>query len=199
MARLNEEQLEQIRNDRKDQIMAAALKVFADNGIRLTKISMIATEAGISHGLLYHYFKSKEEVLHKSLEWAMTGTSELLQEMGAMQATPLQILKHFIKTAFTDGNSDVFRVVQHVFRSPHHVPESTKELVEHTGAMYITALYPLIVQGQAQGELIQSDPQEMIELFLNVISGLMTEYDKEWWSNNTDHKLDLLLRMITTR
>ncbi|WP_050801661.1 TetR/AcrR family transcriptional regulator [Ornithinibacillus scapharcae] len=71
MAPLNEEQLKDIRDERKQQIMSAAIKVFAENGIKLTKISMIAKEAGVSHGLVYHYFSSKEEVLYESLEWAM--------------------------------------------------------------------------------------------------------------------------------
>ena len=71
MTPLQEDQLKDIRDERKKQIMRAAIKVFAENGIRLTKISNIAKEAGISHGLVYHYFESKEELLYESLHWGM--------------------------------------------------------------------------------------------------------------------------------
>ncbi|MGG3574291.1 TetR/AcrR family transcriptional regulator [Bacillus gobiensis] len=199
MAPLNENQLEQIRNERKNQIMSAALKVFAENGIKLTKISMIAAEASISHGLLYHYFKSKEEVLHESLKWAMTGATELFQEIKALPLTPIEKIKHFIRIALTEGNSDVFRVIQHIFRAKYPVPEQSKELIEHSSEEYAQQLLPLFIEGQENGEIIQSDPQELLELFLTVISGLMMEGDFHWWNENMDRKIDLLLRMITTR
>ena len=58
-----EEQYESIRENRKTEIVNASLKLFAHNGYHSTTISMIAKEANISKGLVYNYFKSKEEVL----------------------------------------------------------------------------------------------------------------------------------------
>jgi AcrR family transcriptional regulator len=199
MAPLNEDQLNQIRNERKNQIITSALKVFAENGIKLTKISMIAAEAGISHGLLYHYFKSKEEVLHASLEWAMEGSSELFQYIQNMEASPLEKIKAFTKFAFTEGNSDVFRVIQHLQRSNHPIPEQTKKLIDTASSEYVQEFLPLFIAGQEKGEIIQADPQELTELYLSVISGIMMDGELEWWNENTNRKIDLLLRMITTR
>lgn len=50
------------QDERREQIKKAARKVFAIKGIAGTKISMIAAEAGISQGLTYRYFQSKEEL-----------------------------------------------------------------------------------------------------------------------------------------
>lgn len=44
--------------------MDVAVELFADNGYSSTSISQIAEKANISKGLLYNYFKSKEELLH---------------------------------------------------------------------------------------------------------------------------------------
>lgn len=197
MAPINEEQKEQIRIERKNQIMKAALRVFAENGIKLTKISMIAAEAGVSHGLLYHYFKSKEEVLHESLKWAITGSTELFQEVNVLQLSPLEKIKHFTNIALTEGNSDVFRVIQHILRGKYPVPEQSKELIENSSEEYAQQLLPLIIEGQENGEIIQADPQELLELFLTVLSGLLMEGDFEWWNKNMDRKINLLLRMIS--
>ncbi|PUB10475.1 TetR family transcriptional regulator [Paenisporosarcina sp. OV554] len=60
MTQLNEPQPNNIHDERREQIKNAALKVFAHRGIIGTKMSMIAAEAGISQGLSYRYFKSKE-------------------------------------------------------------------------------------------------------------------------------------------
>lgn len=56
-------QFEEIRNDRKDQLLDAALHVFAEEGYHSASVSKIAKYAGVSKGLMYNYFQSKEEVL----------------------------------------------------------------------------------------------------------------------------------------
>lgn len=56
-------QFESIREEKKTLIMDTALKQFANEGFHNTTITRIAKQAGISKGLLYNYFKSKEELL----------------------------------------------------------------------------------------------------------------------------------------
>lgn len=47
----------------KDKILQAAIGLFAQNGFHATSISQIAETAGVSKGLSYNYFKSKDELL----------------------------------------------------------------------------------------------------------------------------------------
>jgi len=56
-------QLEQIRKERKAAIMETALEEFAEHGYESSAISTIAKKAGVSKGLMYNYFESKEELL----------------------------------------------------------------------------------------------------------------------------------------
>jgi AcrR family transcriptional regulator len=58
-----EEQFEEIRESRKTQIMHTALELFASEGYFTTSISKIADRAGISKGLMYNYFESKEDLI----------------------------------------------------------------------------------------------------------------------------------------
>ncbi|MFD2043288.1 TetR/AcrR family transcriptional regulator [Ornithinibacillus salinisoli] len=199
MAPLNEDQLKDIREERKIQIMNAAMKVFANNGIKLTKISMIAKEAKVSHGLVYHYFNSKEEVLFQSLEWAMeTATMEAaFQELNNMPMSPLEKIKHFTTFALSEGNSDVFRVIQHVTKS-EDIPQHISELIEQSGKMYLEFLYPLFAEGQETGEIYKGDTQELLETYLNILSGIMSE-DLQWWKQNIDQKVNILLRMLSSK
>jgi len=65
------QQFEEIREERKSQIMETALEHFAREGFHATTINHIAKHAGISKGLMYNYFDSKEALLiaimHKSV------------------------------------------------------------------------------------------------------------------------------------
>ena len=54
--------------DRRDQILEAALEVFAEKGFDRATNKDIARAAGITPGLIYHYFKSKKEVLLEAVE-----------------------------------------------------------------------------------------------------------------------------------
>jgi len=49
--------------DRRRQILDAAVRVFARHGFHACRVSDIADEAGVAYGLVYHYFRSKDEVL----------------------------------------------------------------------------------------------------------------------------------------
>lgn len=49
--------------DKRQVILDAAIKVFARTGYHGSRVSDIAREAGIAYGLVYHYFKNKEEIL----------------------------------------------------------------------------------------------------------------------------------------
>jgi AcrR family transcriptional regulator len=59
----SQEQFDDIRKQKKELIMSAALELFAENGFHATSISQIAKKAGISKGLTYNYFDSKQKLL----------------------------------------------------------------------------------------------------------------------------------------
>jgi AcrR family transcriptional regulator len=62
------EQYDDIRKQRKQLIMDTALELFAENGYHATSISQIAKMAGISKGLTYNYFRSKNEILKEIMD-----------------------------------------------------------------------------------------------------------------------------------
>ena len=51
--------------DRRRQILDAAVRVFARQGYHACRVSDIADEAGVAYGLVYHYFRSKDEVMNE--------------------------------------------------------------------------------------------------------------------------------------
>jgi TetR/AcrR family transcriptional regulator, fatty acid metabolism regulator protein len=59
--------------DKRRQILDAAIRVFARQGFHSTRVSDIADEAGVAYGLVYHYFRSKDEVLNELFDerWSL--------------------------------------------------------------------------------------------------------------------------------
>ena len=50
-------------SDKRKLILDAAIRVFAEHGYHGARVGDIAEDAGVAHGLLYHYFASKDDVL----------------------------------------------------------------------------------------------------------------------------------------
>jgi TetR/AcrR family fatty acid metabolism transcriptional regulator len=50
--------------DKRRLILDAAVRVFARRGFHHCRVSDVADEAGVAYGLVYHYFRSKEEILN---------------------------------------------------------------------------------------------------------------------------------------
>jgi AcrR family transcriptional regulator len=58
---------EQVREERRQQILEAALAVFSRKGFHTANVSDVAAEAGVSQGTIYWYFKSKEELFEAAI------------------------------------------------------------------------------------------------------------------------------------
>jgi AcrR family transcriptional regulator len=80
------QQLDEIKQARRAEILDAALKVFARRGLEATKITDIAEQAGVSHGLLYHYFPTKEAVFEAIIERSVSDGLTIIDE--AERSTP---------------------------------------------------------------------------------------------------------------
>lgn len=210
MAPLSDQQLEQKKQERKLQIMQSAIKVFSENGLQLTKMNMIAKEAGVSHGLVYHYFSSKEEVLYESLKWVLntTDVKSFFQKLNQKEISSIEKIKQFTMLAFTadTGNLSykgkestyyVFRLIQ-VLSTNEQVPQKIKALYEDAGVFHMKELRPIFIEGKKNGEIIDQDTDKLLSLYLGILSGLLAD-DPEAFSQNVEWNVDILLRMISTR
>ncbi len=50
---------------KREQILETAMRLFIENGIQSTATALIAKEAGVATGTLFHHFKTKEDLVHE--------------------------------------------------------------------------------------------------------------------------------------
>jgi AcrR family transcriptional regulator len=91
------EQLEELRQQRRSDIMEAAIQLFAHRGFEATSISQIAQKAGISKGLIYNYFDGKEALLDELIIDSIQKLSYLFEEREITEETAPRILKEFLE------------------------------------------------------------------------------------------------------
>jgi len=78
--------------ERREQIIKAATKLFSEQGYYLTTIQDIASEAGISVGLIYQYFKDKDDVLFLTLKLVLETYEKVIPEAIEGTEHPLERL-----------------------------------------------------------------------------------------------------------
>jgi TetR/AcrR family fatty acid metabolism transcriptional regulator len=137
------------KQDKRRLLLDAAVRVFAQKGYHECRVGDIAEEAGVAHGLLYHYFSSKEELLETIFRdtWTlMLETIQNVQEPGEPARESLRKVAAIVLRTW--GNDpDLIRVlVREVTRSPH----LQHEIQEIDQAF--TMLRQIIERGQESGE-----------------------------------------------
>lgn len=84
--------------DRRQQILEAALDLFAEQGLEGATSKDIAERAEVTHGLIYFYFKSKEELFKSAFEYALQQSLDQLDIDGALKSDepPEQAMTHLL-------------------------------------------------------------------------------------------------------
>lgn len=117
--------------DKRRQILDAAIRVFARQGFHSTRVSDIADEAGVAYGLVYHYFKSKDEVLNElfSERWSLLlAAIDETDVAGASPRAKLEAVAAFIVDSYRHDPELMKVIIVEVTRAANsfgrtHLPE----------------------------------------------------------------------------
>jgi TetR/AcrR family transcriptional regulator, fatty acid metabolism regulator protein len=136
------------QEEKRRLILDAAVRVFARDGFHTSRVGDIAEEAGVAHGLLYHYFSSKDEVL---LTVFSENWSDLLVRFEAVESSEEpadEKLRGLVKILLRTWRNDpalVTVMVREVGRSPHLATQ-----VDDIGRAF-AVIQRVVEQGQADG------------------------------------------------
>lgn len=188
----------ELRDQRREQILMAALKVFSRRGMVATKISEIAKEANLSHGLVYHYFKSKEEIFTLLVRRAAESSVHIIEKAHLQKWTPLRKIKWLteqILQSLSEEEHILLFLIMIQASTSDAVPEEVKQLF--TSPEYkspVTCLIPLIIEGQQCNEFIQEDPITLAVSYFAFIQGF--SINKLQWNECPIPEADLIIKIF---
>jgi len=140
----------QAQEEKRRLLLEAAVRVFARKGYHASRVGDIAEEAGVAYGLLYHYFRSKEEVLLTVFRetWrALIETIESVEEAGDPPREQLRKVAEILLRSWRRDPDLVRVLVLEVTRSPH-LPGEMDEIVAS-----FAAIQEIVERGQADGSI----------------------------------------------
>jgi AcrR family transcriptional regulator len=169
------QQFDAMRSATKEKIIAAGLKLFAYKGLAATSIQDIAKLAGISVGLMYHYYKSKEDLFTELVETVINSAALSTEAIFTSDRSPAEKIKTFSKEVIDsivegDELSQYYLLIIH-YMLVVNLPEKSSE-VQEKGMAPLEKVKRTILEGQALGEVKTGDPDEMAVTYFAAIQGL---------------------------
>ncbi len=168
-------QFASIKHESKAKIEAAGLGGFVERGLLATSVGDIATAAGISKGLLYHYYPAKEDLYYVLVEHAIRAAWDHMQEIFALELSSLEkialIADTMIGSIARDDETAQYFVFMNRFLIAENRAAEAQKLVE-AAYVPIALTRQIIADGQEQGHFRKADPQALALLFWSTINGL---------------------------
>ena len=132
--------------NRPDDIIRSAYRVMARRGSHRHSLQDIATEAGVSKGLLLYHFGTKDNLLLATMRWALQGTAERIRRRMARASGSEQTIAALIEAVFVNpqANRDFYMFYLDLLEHQARVP-SFRTLSEMLEDM-INGLYAEVIQ-----------------------------------------------------
>jgi AcrR family transcriptional regulator len=164
--------------DSRDEILKAAMQLFANRGFHETSMSEVAREARVSKALIFWHFKTKEElfvaVLNRLLEPYFIDFAEEAAVMGE-RAQIEKLVESYL--AFVRDNASSVRFFLAQMLHDQRLSESLNEQVLKLYSGYRAMLVELIASAQQKGICPRrSAPESAAAFLLSALNGLLIEY-----------------------
>lgn len=173
MSPRTDDQNQKIKDERREQILQAAQRLFARNGLASVKMTDLAAAAGTSQGLLYHYFPSKEALLAAVVERAMRKASRISSTALEQPGTPWDRIQYLCQEMIAATRTDPENALISIQAlTSDTMREAARSLLQQYGFQTFMNVLTLIRQGQEAGQVVSGDAVELTLAYLAMLQGL---------------------------
>ena len=180
--------------DKPQQIIEAAIRVFARTGYYNSRVSDIAREAGIASGTIYLYFKTKEEILVTLFREKMAEFVAYLRREIAEVEDPEQRLRRLVHLHFAvlEQNPQLAEVVQVELRQGHKFFRGASA---HEVSAYFDLIGSILEEGVAAGRFEADLP---VKVATKVLFGAMDQVATSWVLGKRGYRLTEAAEAVAT-
>jgi len=163
-------------SDKPQQIIDAAIRVFARNGYYNSRVSDIAREAGIASGTIYLYFKTKDDILVTLFRQKMAEWVALVRKEIAGEQDPIAKIRQIVRLHFhvIEANPELAEVVQVELRQGQKFfrGASAREV-----SAYFDVIQAVLEEGIAAGRVRRDLP---VKVATKMLFGAMDQLATSW-------------------
>lgn len=171
------------REEKKQEILKVAMRLFARNGVVKTKMTEVAEAAGIGKGTIYEYFRCKEDIFaeayrHVFLE-AESRIAKVLESPVQPEEKLLMLMTVSIEE-FLVGDSGEFAGIMMSFWSEgiRNKNERIMEIIDlkKVYSKYRTMVSGILEEGIAKGQFREMDTYITASVIIGALDGILLQY-----------------------
>ncbi len=175
MAR-NQDLNQKMREHRRENILNQALGLFAARGLAGTKIADIAAASGMSQGLIYHYFRSKDEVFVELIRTAFEKMNDACRYLEGLADPPRAkirlALEGLLEIIDKDRNAARYFLLIAQATVSEDIPSRARRIIDRENSFPYEVMTRIIRAGQEDGSIKNHDPEDLALLLWTSINGL---------------------------
>lgn len=165
---------DELKKEKQQVIFDSALKVIKEKGFHQARIADIAKEAGISYGLVYHYFRNKEDLLNEILNQWWDGLYQLLADIQKTERDLNSRLKGLILYLLDtyQRKPDLIHIfITQISRSPSTLNETRLDNFKK----FFRLMEDVLSQGQKTKKLRKDvEPRYLTYIFLGAVETFLS-------------------------
>ncbi len=170
------------KKEKRDIILHAAIKVFAEKGLTNTTIKDISVEAGIGKGTVYEYFKDKEEIIHNSFFFFQKIFEFDIEKILLLKENGLSKLRRLIKVFLkvVQGEDSGYLELIFDFWAQGIKGHSKGLMLQEMNKFYKTyrkVFVDIIDEGIEDGSIRNdADPGPLSSIIVGMLDGIMVQW-----------------------
>jgi len=156
--------------ERHGELLDAAVRICADEGLGAVTLRRVANVAGVTPGLVSHYFSSAEELTNATFRHSARADLAETRAQVAGQTTATGKITALIHYVLDDASVDAAALWIDVTSLGRHAPSLAAE-ADEVNADWLAFLVDIIAAGVASGEFGVADPEATARRLLTIING----------------------------
>jgi hypothetical protein len=176
------------KEERRNEIIETAGKLFEEKGYEQTQVQDIVNEIGVAKGLFYYYFKSKDEVMEELADRYADAIIDAVNKLIDKDITTFDKINRIFQI-FIDSAEKKFGIFMGILNVKNGITH--ERIFFNVGKKMVPLVTELILSGNDNGECNCSDPKFITEFLVSGLFNIMNQI-------SPDEKIDYLKEKLPT-
>lgn len=180
MSPRTKEQNEEIRKQRTQEILQAAILVYSEKGYAASEIGEVAERAGLARGLVYHYFTNKQTLFRELYEYMMDRTKHFTESHFEQEGSSFNLFSEYARLVCKQvlDEPEVSRFYMRISMDVHYLYTAEQLSPFEWVKSFIQPMAQAIEKGINQKTIRQGNANLMAMQFWGAVSQGMNYLDK---------------------
>ena len=176
------------KEERRNEIIETAGKLFEEKGYEQTQVQDIVNEIGVAKGLFYYYFKSKDEVMEELADRYADAIIDAVNKLIDNDISTFDKINRIFQI-FIDSAEKKFGIFMGILNVKNGITH--ERIFFNVGKKMVPLVTELILSGNDNGECNCSDPKFITEFLVSGLFNIMNQI-------SPDEKIDYLKEKLPT-